>query len=117
MKGEFGVTAEMQLERDQQEKMFEQYLAGCEKSLEKIGDDYELAVRQFLLMLNSDNDHNLQLFGMRLDFNEYYKKRDERLDVALTFEHMMRNSNAFVCMSSTGSVNNNSMSYSRYSIN
>ncbi|XP_073830079.1 gamma-tubulin complex component 3 isoform X2 [Musca autumnalis] len=86
--GKFGVTAEKKLERDQEHKIFEQTLSSYHKSLENIGGDYETAVRCFLLALNSNNDHNLQLFGIRLDFNEYYKKRDQRLGVPLTFEHM-----------------------------
>lgn len=86
--GKFGITAEKKLERDQENKIFEQTLSSYHKSLENIGGDYEKAVRCFLLALNSNNDHNLQLFGIRLDFNEYYKKRDQRLGVPLTFEHM-----------------------------
>ncbi|XP_067642167.1 gamma-tubulin complex component 3 isoform X2 [Eurosta solidaginis] len=86
--GEFGVTADRQLERDQESKIFEQFIGSYHKSLDNICADYEKAVRCFLLTLNSHNDHNLQLFGIRLDFNEYYKKRDQRLCVPLTFEHM-----------------------------
>ncbi|XP_036317961.1 gamma-tubulin complex component 3 [Rhagoletis pomonella] len=86
--GKFGVTAERQLERDQELKIFEQFIGSYHKSLDNICADYEKAVRCFLLTLNSHNDHNLQLFGIRLDFNEYYKKRDQRLCVPLTFEHM-----------------------------
>ncbi|XP_023302267.2 gamma-tubulin complex component 3 [Lucilia cuprina] len=92
--GKFGITAEKKLERDQEHKIFEQTLSSYHKSLENIGGDYEKAVRCFLLALNSNNDHNLQLFGIRLDFNEYYKKRDQRLGVPLTFEHM-RMSNVY----------------------
>ncbi|XP_055841199.1 gamma-tubulin complex component 3 [Episyrphus balteatus] len=92
--GEFGVNAEQQLQRDEEHKIFEQSLNSCQKNLEKIGFDYEVTVRQFLLELNSNNDHNLQLFGIRLDFNEYYKKRDQRLNKPLTFESM-RVSNVF----------------------
>ncbi|XP_012160527.1 gamma-tubulin complex component 3 homolog isoform X2 [Ceratitis capitata] len=86
--GEFGVTAESQLERDQDRKIFDQLIGSYHKSLDNICADYEKGVRCFLLALNSHNDHNLQLFGIRLDFNEYYKKRDQRLCVPLTFEHM-----------------------------
>lgn len=92
--GKFGITAEKKMERDQERKIFEQTLSSYHKTLENIGGDYEKAVRCFLLALNSNNDHNLQLFGIRLDFNEYYKKRDQRIGVALTFEHM-RMSNVY----------------------
>lgn len=100
--GKFGITAEKKLERDQEHKIFEQTLSSYHKSLENIGGDYEKAVRCFLLALNSNNDHNLQLFGIRLDFNEYYKKRDQRLGVPLTFEHM-RMSNLYYNKSLLGS--------------
>uniref|UniRef100_A0A1A9W8N5 Gamma-tubulin complex component n=1 Tax=Glossina brevipalpis TaxID=37001 RepID=A0A1A9W8N5_9MUSC len=86
--GKYGITTEKMFERGQEQKIFEQTLGSYHKTLENIGGDYEKAVRCFLLALNSNNDHNLQLFGIRLDFNEYYKKRDQRLSVALTFEHM-----------------------------
>lgn len=110
LKGEYGITAEKRFQRDEEQRVFEQYVADSQKSLEKIGTDYEFAVRRFLLALNSNNDHNLQLFGIRLDFNEYYKKRDQRLGVPLTFEHM--------CMSNTFFNNKGStMSFSRHSTN
>ena len=86
--GEYGVTAEKRLERDEEIKMFEQIVSNYKKSLINIGNEYEKYVNDFLLMLTSSKDHNLQLFGIRLDFNEYYKKRDNRLKHPLTFEQM-----------------------------
>lgn len=86
--GEYGMTAESRLERDQDRKIFELTVVEFKKSLEKIGTDYEYAVRQFLLLLATHNDHDMLLFGIRLDFNEYYKNRDQRLGAPLTFEHM-----------------------------
>lgn len=86
--GTYGVTTESRLERDQDRKIFELTVVEFKKSLEKIGTDYEFAVRQFLLLLATHNDHDMLLFGIRLDFNEYYKNRDQRLGAPLTFEHM-----------------------------
>jgi gamma-tubulin complex component 3 len=86
--GKYGIKAEQRLERDEELKIFEQTLFTYQKSLEAIGKEYGTSVRRFLLMLTSTNDHNLQLFGIRLDFNEYYKKRDQRLNAPLTYEHM-----------------------------
>ncbi|XP_030386643.1 gamma-tubulin complex component 3 isoform X2 [Scaptodrosophila lebanonensis] len=86
--GRFGVTAEQQMDRDQGYKNFQQKVNSACRNLETIASSYEKAVRGFLLALNSSNDPNLQLFGTRLDFNEYYKKRDTSLSVPLTFEHM-----------------------------
>lgn len=92
--GKYGVTTESRLERDQNRKVFELAISECKKSLEKIGTDYEYAVRQFLLLLATHNDHDMMLFGIRLDFNEYYKNRDQRLGAPLTFEHMRMTMNS-----------------------
>lgn len=86
--GTYGVTTEKRLERDQEQKMFEQSISTLRKTLDGIGQSYEKSVNQFLFMLNSSKDQNLQLFGTRLDFNEYYKNRDKRLKKPLTYEHM-----------------------------
>lgn len=86
--GTYGVTTEMRLERDEEQKIFEQNISTFKKSLDTIGQTYEKYVYEFLLKLTSSKDQNLQLFGTRLDFNEYYKKRDQRLKHPLTYEHM-----------------------------
>lgn len=84
-RGEFGVTGERQAERDAEHKAFRFSLVQMHEELDKIGVDYEMCVRKFLLLLACSADANIQLFGTRLDFNEYYKRRDEQLDVPLTF--------------------------------
>ncbi|KAH8392986.1 hypothetical protein KR200_011408, partial [Drosophila serrata] len=94
-KGRFGITAERKLQRDQESKLFEQRVLLSRRTLEDIAGTYEKAVSGFLLTLNSHVNPNLQLFGTRLDFNEYYKKRDTNLLKPLTFEHM-RQSNLFL---------------------
>ncbi len=86
--GAYGVTAEKKFERDQEQKVFEQSISTMKKNLDEIGQSYEKSVNAYLLMLNSSKDQNLQLFGTRLDFNEYYKNRDKRLKKPLTYEHM-----------------------------
>lgn len=86
--GKYGMTTESRLERDQNQKIFEMTISEANKSLEKIGTDYEYAVRQFLLLLTTHNDQDMLQFGIRLDFNEYYKNRDQRLGAPLTFEHI-----------------------------
>ncbi|KAH8238265.1 hypothetical protein KR032_001760 [Drosophila birchii] len=94
-KGQFGITAEQKLQRDQECKLFEQRVLLDRHTLGDITATYEKAVSGFLLTLNSHVNPNLQLFGTRLDFNEYYKKRDTNLLKPLTFEHM-RQSNLFM---------------------
>lgn len=88
VQGKYGMTTETRLERDQNQKIFEMTISEANKSLEKIGTDYEYAVRQFLLLLTTHNDQDMLQFGIRLDFNEYYKNRDQRLGAPLTFEHI-----------------------------
>lgn len=103
-KGTYGLTTESRLERDQNRKMFDFEISEAKKNLEKIGSDYEYAVRQFLLQLATHNDQDMLQFGIRLDFNEYYKNRDQRLVAPLTFEHIrmtmhsshLRNSNVMI---------------------
>ncbi|KAH8275047.1 hypothetical protein KR018_004731, partial [Drosophila ironensis] len=87
-RGKFGVTATQRFQRDQERKIFDEKMSSAGRGLDAIATAYEKAVSGFLLALNSSIDPNLQLFGTRLDFNEYYKKRDVRLSKPLTFEHM-----------------------------
>lgn len=109
-KGLYGVTAEQTLQRKMDLKSFHQHLDVCGKNLNTIGNDYEFAVTQFLLMLASTNDVKLQLFGIRLDFNEFYKKRDQRLGQPLKFEHMRMSSiyyaNKSVCSPNASKIFN-----------
>ncbi|KAL7745282.1 hypothetical protein ACLKA6_015310 [Drosophila palustris] len=86
--GHFGVTTSQMLERDQERKIFQEKVATFCESVEKYSAIFGKAIGVFLLELNSSSDPNLQLFATRLDFNEYYKRRDESLSKPLTFEHM-----------------------------
>lgn len=86
--GAYGVTTEKRLDRDEHQKEFEQKMGNLRKTLDGVGGSYEKYVNDFLLMLTSSADPNLQRFGIRLDFNEFYKKRDQRLKHTLTYEHM-----------------------------
>jgi len=86
--GSYGLTTVQKMERDQERKIFEQKVLTFCRNLEDYANAYGKAVGGFLLALNSSSDPNLQLFGTRLDFNEYYKKRDTNLSKPLTFEHM-----------------------------
>lgn len=92
IKGKYGLTADKRLERDQERKVFEENLMKVQVDLKRIGQDFETHVRTVLLALASSNDHNLQLFGTRLDFNEYYKKRDQNLDAPLSFRNIRHSS-------------------------
>lgn len=86
--GAYGLTAEKRMERDEEARLFEHLMSSMRKELDAIGNSYEKYVHDFLLQLTSSKDPNLQRFGIRLDFNEFYKKRDQRLKHPLTYEHM-----------------------------
>lgn len=86
--GAYGVTTAKKLERDDENKRYDHEVGSLRKNLDSIGNSYEKYLNEFLLMLTSSKDANLQRFGIRLDFNEFYKKRDQRLKAPLTFEHM-----------------------------
>ncbi|XP_055616916.1 gamma-tubulin complex component 3 [Toxorhynchites rutilus septentrionalis] len=87
-KGQYGITTEQMLERDEQAKTFEQHLSTHQTLLQDIGFDYESYVGQFLYQLAISTSETLRQLGMRLDYNEYYKHRDRRLNVPLTFQHI-----------------------------
>lgn len=101
----YGVTTEKKLERDDGHKRFEQEISSLRKNLDTIGNSYEKYLNEFLLMLTSSKDANLQRFGIRLDFNEFYKKRDQRLKHPLTYEHLRMSG-----MGSSGIFSRSSMS-------
>ncbi|XP_022208893.2 gamma-tubulin complex component 3 [Drosophila obscura] len=107
--GRFGVTTEEKMERDQERKMFEQKVIIACRGLDDISCNYEKAVTGFMMGLNCSEDPQLQLFGTRLDFNEFYKKRDTNLSKPLTFEHMR--------MSNVYNSNRNNPIGSRFVIN
>ncbi|SPP78092.1 gamma-tubulin complex component 3 [Drosophila guanche] len=107
--GRFGLTTEEKMERDQERKMFEQKVIIACRGLEGISCSYEKAVSGFMMGLNSSDDPQLQLFGTRLDFNEFYKKRDKNLSKPLTFEHLR--------MSNVYNSNKNNAIGSRFVIN
>lgn len=86
--GTYGVTNEERLNRDQAKKLFESSVNMSRKQLDEIGNCCANYVNDFLLMLASSKDQNLTGFGSRLDFNEFYKRKDQRLKQTLTYEHM-----------------------------
>uniref|UniRef100_A0A182KBQ7 Gamma-tubulin complex component n=1 Tax=Anopheles christyi TaxID=43041 RepID=A0A182KBQ7_9DIPT len=89
-KGTYGVNAERALERDEELQEFEAKLMQCQKALNAIGVEYENSVGHFLYQLAVSPMESLPQLCMRLDYNEYYKHRDERLSVPLTFQHMRK---------------------------
>lgn len=83
--GQYGITQEEQFNRDHKQKLFQGELQGMQMKLKKIALTYESAVRQFLLLLAESNDLEMQTFGTRIDFNDYFKKNDSKLQEQGTF--------------------------------
>ncbi|XP_055585981.1 gamma-tubulin complex component 3 [Uranotaenia lowii] len=112
-KGQFGTTTEQMLERDEQAKTFEQHLLTHQTLLQDIGNEYESIVVQFLYQLTISTSETLRQLGMRLDYNEYFKHRDRRLNVPLTFQHirMSMATNSFRAASSSSRNGSSSMLY------
>lgn len=54
-------------------------------------------VQSFLLMLSQHDDQNLHLLCTRLDFNEYYHRRDHRLNQRLTYHHKRKSMGTSFC--------------------
>ncbi|XP_076172653.1 gamma-tubulin complex component 3 isoform X2 [Ptiloglossa arizonensis] len=57
---------------------------------------YQDRVKKFLIMLACAEDVSLQLLSVRLDFNEYYKSKDSRLVVPLTYLHRRQSDQIFL---------------------
>lgn len=90
--GTFGQTTKSRLERDEAQKTFEGRLILHERTLDTINNEYKRYIREFIYKLTASQEIDLQLFGIRLDFNEYYKKNDTSLNAPLTFEHVRQSS-------------------------
>lgn len=83
--GKYGITKEQQFDRDQALKVFQHRLQAHHVELKKIAMTYEQAVKQFLLLLAESKDLEVQGFGNRIDFNDFFKKNDSRLQEQGTF--------------------------------
>jgi len=67
-------------------------------------------VRSFLLVLNRQPDLSLQCLSFRLDFSEYYHRKDARLSLPLTFQQRRLSANNFALMSTSAISMNESLS-------
>jgi gamma-tubulin complex component 3 len=87
-KGLYGVTTETALERAEELKKFDHRMLKCSDELLKLRVMYEENVRDLMLLLTSSSTMSLQQFGIRLDFNDFYKKQNPTLQEPLRFEHL-----------------------------
>ena len=85
---DFGTSADTEEAEKRRKKEFVSKVVPKLKSDLKIcTQTYQDMVQSFLLMLSQHDDQNLHLLSTRLDFNEYYHRRDSRLNARLTFHH------------------------------
>lgn len=63
------------------------YLPHMKTQLNVLAKGYQDMVKKFLLMLTSQPELTLQLLSFRLDFNEFYRRSDSRLNAPLTYQH------------------------------
>ncbi|XP_053984214.1 gamma-tubulin complex component 3 homolog [Hylaeus volcanicus] len=75
---------------------FLKYLNTFSIQLRLLSRTYQDRVKKFLIMLASAEDVSLQLLSVRLDFNEYYKSKDSRLVVPLTYLHRRQSDQIFL---------------------
>ncbi|XP_076246301.1 gamma-tubulin complex component 3 isoform X2 [Calliopsis andreniformis] len=75
---------------------FLKYLNTLSIQLRLLSRTYQDRVKKFLIMLASAEDVSLQLLSVRLDFNEYYKSKDSRLVVPLTYLHRRQSDQTFL---------------------
>ncbi|XP_078049224.1 gamma-tubulin complex component 3 isoform X1 [Augochlora pura] len=75
------------VEMTKRQTTFLKYLNTLLIQLRLLSRTYQDRVKKFLIMLASAEDVSLQLLSVRLDFNEYYKSKDNRLVVPLTYQH------------------------------
>lgn len=87
---EHGNNNEIEEENQTAIKEFETFLSSARVGLRVLAQSYQEVVKKFLLLLASQPDISLQLLSSRLDFNDNYKRQDNRLAAPLTFQHRRR---------------------------
>lgn len=96
--GEFGTTAEQQdVEKRRRKEFLTKVVPKLKSDLRINTQTYQDMVQSFLLMLSQHDDQNLHLLCTRLDFNEYYHRRDHRLNQRLTYHHKRKSMGTSFC--------------------
>lgn len=86
----------MDAEIAKRQATFSKYLNTLSIQLRLLSRTYQDRVKKFLIMLASAEDVSLQLLSVRLDFNEYYKSKDNRLVVPLTYLHRRQSDQSYL---------------------
>ncbi|KAK4297042.1 hypothetical protein Pmani_030506 [Petrolisthes manimaculis] len=93
--GDFGTSAEREeIERKRRKEFTTSVLPKLKSDLRINDQTYQDMVQSFLLMLAQQDDQKLHLLSTRLDFNEYYHRRDHRLNQRLTYHHKRKSMGA-----------------------
>lgn len=87
---EHGTNNDIETENQTALKGFEDFLGQTRVALRILAQSYQDVVKRFLLLLASHPDISLQLLSSRLDFNDHYKRHDNRLAAPLTYQHRRR---------------------------
>uniref|UniRef100_A0A146LLU2 Gamma-tubulin complex component 3 n=1 Tax=Lygus hesperus TaxID=30085 RepID=A0A146LLU2_LYGHE len=64
---------------------FKTFLASVKAQYNIIHRNYQDCLKKFLLDLTSQKDHELRLLSSRIDYNEFYKRLDARLNESMKF--------------------------------
>lgn len=95
---DFGTSKEQQeIERKRRKEFTSKVVPKLKSDLRINTQTYQDMVQSFLLMLAQHDDQNLHLLSTRLDFNEYYHRRDHRLNQRLTYHHKRKSMGTSFC--------------------
>nr|XP_045616749.1 gamma-tubulin complex component 3 homolog [Procambarus clarkii] len=96
--GDFGTSVEHQeIEKKRRKEFISKVVPKLKSDLRINTQTYRDMVQSFLLMLTQHEDQNLHLLSTRLDFNEYYHNRDDRLNQRLTYHHKRKSMGTSFC--------------------
>ncbi|KAK8721079.1 hypothetical protein OTU49_012942 [Cherax quadricarinatus] len=96
--GDFGTWAEQEeIEKKRRKEFMLKVVPKLKSDLRINTQTYQDMVQSFLLMLTQHDDDNLHLLSTRLDFNEYYHRRDYRLNQRLTYHHKRKSMGTSFC--------------------
>ncbi|XP_070574424.1 gamma-tubulin complex component 3 homolog [Ptychodera flava] len=85
-----GSTADDREDRQRRHKFSENVVKSNRAQLKVLAQTYQDMVQNFLILLAKHSDESLQLLGVRLDFNEYYKAKEPQIRSPMTYGQSSR---------------------------
>ncbi|KAK2724835.1 hypothetical protein QYM36_001340 [Artemia franciscana] len=73
-------------ERSRREEFSSNFVMKMKAKFRVLAKSYEDKVQDFLLSLSSQADPSLQQLSFRLDFNDFYHRKNDRLSMSVTFQ-------------------------------